>query len=561
VAARGVSAQSEVGTGSARPIGLAVRKRLSSPLAAVSLAIVLVGVPFGHAGAEGATDAARRGGVFRLVSAEDAPIDPAVGFSLTTWMLLKASCAQLLNNPDRPSPAGLRVVPEVAAGPPRVSANGKVYRFTIRRGSRFSNGAPVTAQSFVRAFVRALAPSMGAIGKSYLAEVVGVNSAAEGVPPTGIVARGNRLTIRLTRPVSDFAARMTLPFFCAVPANLPIDPEGRGAPFHTAGPYFVSECVRGRSIVLRRNRYYRGPRPQHIERFVVDLQAAGTLDAITRVKAGRADYAPMTVDRIGYEQIGPLARHYGRNRSRFWVKPGLNFQGFFFNTRRGIFRNNVRLRHAVNFALDRPALVREYGPYSGGPHDQYLPPAVPGFRDARIYPLDGPNVPRARALARGHLRARRVVLYTPDDTVSRVQAQIVKRDLRQIALIVEVRAWPRNVHFQKLFARGEPWDLGSFGWTGDYPDPHQYLHVLFGRGGDFNPGFDATWYNRALARAARVRGAARYRAYGELDVRLAREAAPFATFMYGVEPTFVTRRVGCIVLRPELDLAAACLER
>ena len=61
-------------------------------------------------------------------------------------------------------------------------------------------------------------------------------------------------------------------FFCAVPPTLPIDPEGVST-FAAAGPYYVAQHVLGRRLVLERNRFYRGKRPQHVQRFVVDFAA------------------------------------------------------------------------------------------------------------------------------------------------------------------------------------------------------------------------------------------------------------------------------------------------
>ena len=77
---------------------------------------------------------------------------------------------------------------------------------------------------------------------------------------SGVVARGYRLVIRLVRPLGDFPARTSMPFFCAVPPNLPADPEGRGA-FPGSGPYYVSEYRPGQRVTLKRNRYYGGKRP------------------------------------------------------------------------------------------------------------------------------------------------------------------------------------------------------------------------------------------------------------------------------------------------------------
>jgi hypothetical protein len=55
------------------------------------------------------------------------------------------------------------------------------------------------------------------------------------------------------------------------------------------------------------------------------------------------------------------------------------------------------------------------------------------------------------------------------------------------------------------------------------------------------------------------RSGERDRAYGELDIRLARDAAPLVALSIINEATLVSKRVGCIVLRPVLDLTAVCL--
>src|SRR5215213_2132407 len=98
----------------------------------------------------------------------------------------------------------------------------------------------------------------------------------------------------------------------------------------------------------------------------------------------------------------------------------------------------ARLRRAVNYALDRRALARD-GLSNGlpaQPTDQYLPPTMPGFRDARIYPLR-PDVARARRLAGP--RRRSVVLYISDSASQLRFAEILRLNLRAIGMEVEIR--------------------------------------------------------------------------------------------------------------------------
>jgi peptide/nickel transport system substrate-binding protein len=514
-----------------------------------------------------ASPKAGSGGTFNVSFVTNALdyVDPALSYTLEGWTLLDLTCARLITYPDKPPPEGLRLVPEVAAGYPRISRGGKTFTFTLRTGFRFSDGTRVEASAFARAINRTLAPGIRSAGAQYTRDIAGADAVRSGktAAASGVVARGNRLVVSFTRPVPDFPARTTMPFFCAVPPALPSDPEGVGA-FPGSGPYYVSEYVRGQRVVLERNRFYRGKRPHRVDRFVVDLQAGTPSAVLGRIERGQADWGLVGPPPPYFDPAQGLARKYGVNRSQFFVKPGLVLKGYALNTSRPLFRNNVDLRRAVNFALDRAALVRNAGSLlSGRPTDQYLPPSIPGFKDAHIYPLARPDVRTARALARGHTRGGKAVLWTFDVPVALAAAQIVSQNLKKIGLEVEVRAIPPSAYFQQLDARGARFDIGFFAWAADYVDPYSFTNSLLdGRfiGENNAAHFNSPKYNALMRRAAGLQGDARYQAYGRLDVQLARDAAPLVAVAYDNQATLVSKRVGCIVLRPALDLAAACLK-
>ena len=76
----------------------------------------------------------------------------------------------------------------------------------------------------------------------------------------GVIADGDMLTIRLTEPAPDLLVRLAQPFFCAVPTDTPIDPEGLRA-IPSAGPYQVASYTPGQGVVLTLNPNYHGNRP------------------------------------------------------------------------------------------------------------------------------------------------------------------------------------------------------------------------------------------------------------------------------------------------------------
>ena len=507
-----------------------------------------------------ASVAAKSGGTFNisLTPGVTDSLDPALSYTAPGWALLSATCAGLMRYPSKPPPAGLRIAPEVAAFPPRVSSDGKTYTFTLRKNFRFSDGKPVRADAFARAISRMLIPGMKSPGAEYAKDIVGAEAVTAGTRtvPAGVTARGTRLVIKFTRPSPDFPLRTTMPFFCAVPPGLPADPEGR-AVFAAAGPYVVSEFIRGRRAVLRRNPFYRGGRPHHVDRFIVDMQAASFGQVLDQIERNQADWGWVPSPFYNDPARG-LARKYGG--SRYFLAPGWALGGYLLNSHRPLFKNNPSLRRAVNFAVDRTALLRGR---AGRAADQLVPPGIPGFRDAAIYPLERPDVRKARALAFGHLRGRTAVLYAIDVPNERARAQVLVNNLEKIGLKVDVKTFPPPAYFDQIDNPKAAFDIASLDWLPDYIDPYQYTNLLIdGRhhGGRSLTRFDSPRYNRLLRRAARLRGQARYQAYADLDLRLSRDAAPFLIVGYWSEPTFVSNRVGCLDLSPYPDLAAVCLK-
>jgi ABC-type transport system substrate-binding protein len=482
-------------------------------------------------------------------------IDPAlVGVDVDYF---RPACGTLMAYPDVPLPAGLRLAPELAASDPLVSKDGRTYTFTIRKDARFSTGAPVTARDLVRSLERVLTPTLQSYLAGFFEDVVGAHDMLAGKATTlaGAVAKGRTLTLKLVNPVPDLPARLTE--LCAVPASLPVDPEGAKAPIPSAAPYYVAEALPDR-LVLERNRFYRGRRPHHVDRITVET-AVDPASALDQVANGDADYLwgePLELN----PRLSELARRYGVNKAQFYVLSSLAGRMFFINTSRPLFRNNTKLRQAVNFAVDRKALVREFGLYAATSTDQFLPPLMPGFRNERLYPLKGPDLRTARSLAKGHTRRGKAVLYVRTAAEDVAAAQVLRRNLKAIGLDVLIKQFPVGVLFQKGETPGEPFDIYLVGWQASYKDPREFLGLFDGRSRLNYSRFNSTKFNRLLDRAGRLSGAERYRAYGKLDVQLARDLAPAIPYAVYTAWTFVSKRTGCIVVNPFLDLTAVCLK-
>jgi peptide/nickel transport system substrate-binding protein len=498
-------------------------------------------------------------------------VDPALAYYGPSWALEYATGAMLLNYPDAPAPRGSRLVPEVASGFPRVSKDGKTYTFRLKRTYRFSNGRPVTATAFAWALNRGLNRRMAAPAQHFLEDVVGAQDVVNG---RAALARGVlvpdpfTLRIRLTRRAPDFLARLAMPFFMAIPPSLPANPDGIQAPVVSAGPYFIREWTMKRRIVLERNRYYRGPRPHNVRRVIVDIGLP--LETIKlNIDSGATDTGD--IPPAAHAELG---RRYGvrrRSPGRYFANPDGSIRYLALNHDRPLFRGptrvgNMRLKQAINFAIDRRAMVAQYGAFAGSVHDQLLPPTMRGFRDVALYPRR-PDLERARALASGNLRHASAVLYCRNRAPAPAVCEIVQADLRRIGLEVDIRLEPR-AGYVDYRRRGEPFDMLLWAWRMDFFDPYDFIFLV--DGDTIRPTnntnlsyFDHKDFNRRIARANAMTGAARYRAFSRLDVDLMREAAPVAVYGAPNERRYVSARTGCYHHQPVygLDLPAICLRR
>jgi YVTN family beta-propeller protein len=515
------------------------------------------------------TKVAGGGGSARLDASSDvSSMDPALAYDPLSWQLLYATCAKLLNHPDTGGTAGSQLVPEVARSLPTRSADGKTYTFKVRPGFRFSSqsGEPVTAQTFKETIERTLSPKMKSPVASEFSDIVGASTYMAGTSAhiAGVVVRGDTLMIRLTAPAPDLPARMAEPGMCAVPSETPIDPRGvRVIP--SAGPYRVSSYTPGQGIVLTRNRNYHGNRPHRLSRIELTVDVPGQR-AVAQVQAGAADYA---VDgEVSSANAPTLAARYGpespaakRGHQQYFVKSATGLSFYALNTHRPLFAD-VRLRRAVNYAIDRTTMARlghEGTRLPEQPTDHYLPPGVPGYSATHSYHLT-PELTKAKALAKGHAGAT-AVLYTCDVSPCDQLAQVIKSNLAAIGLRVEVKAFPPDTLYAKLATPGEPFDLAPLDWSPDYLDPDAMLNFLL-EGGTVIPTFSDPTYRARLAAAARLTGAQRYLAYARLDADLARNAAPWIAYVDESSHDFFSARMGCQVPQVYgMDLAALCIKK
>jgi peptide/nickel transport system substrate-binding protein len=526
------------------------------------------------AGATGATpQQGEKGGTARFALQSDVDYtDPALAYYTPSWNIEYATCAKLLNYPDRTGQSGATLQPEVAQSMPTVTNGGKTYTFTIRKGFRFSppSGAAVTAATFQNVIERDLNKKMSSPAQSFISDIVGAREYTDGKAKTvsGVKVDGNKLEITLVKPAADFPSRIAMPFFCAVPDNTPVNASGVVAPA-SAGPYYIKSRTPNKQIVLVRNPNYGGDRKANLDRMIFTVGEPATA-ALLDIKSDKIDWAADGLPPASHQELardfGPGSQAAKDGKQRYFVNPTLSFRYLALNTSRPLFKN-VKLRQAVQYAINRPALLAQRGAFAGSPTDQYLPPGVPGSKAKSIYPLNGPDLAKAKELA-GNIHAK-AVMYTCDQSPCPETAAIVQQNLKQIGIDVEVKQFARAIQFSKEGTKGEPFDIAFEGWQADYPDPYDFLNVLLdGRtirdanNVDFSYLNDSS-VNAKLDKAASTTGAARAAAYGKLNEDLVKNVSPLVAWGVDNDRDFFSSRMGCVLHHPVygMDISSMCMEQ
>jgi ABC-type transport system substrate-binding protein len=522
----------------------------------LSVAMLVTGasllVASSFASAAGNGGALKKGGIWKVgTTGASVQVDPQLAYITTAWWLEYATAAKLYNYPDKSGPAGSKLVPEVASKF-TVSNGGKRYTFFIRKGFRFSDGSPVTANSFKYAINRTANKDLASPGAQFITDptgtnIVGAKAVNDGQSNnvSGVQVKGNRLIVNLTRGDGTFMAKITMPFFQATSSKLPLTKEvanvsGNNLP--SAGPYYMSRNDVNQLTSLRQNKYWKpGPgrnRPRNLTG--LDLQwNLNEQTAFNQTKANQLDEGPLPA-----AEVQGVANQYGVNKTRFWTKP-VNCTGYLpMNTANNLFKSNFPLRQAVNYIVSRPSYVAQAGPYAGQAWTHLFNPGVPGWRNVSLYKR---NVTKAKQLAAGHMKDGKITVYfRSSGTTNPAQAQIVRQDLINLGFSagnITMKGFSGGNIYDAMGKRGNDADIGvSMGWCSDYPDPYDWINILlYGKSIQDENNVNYSYFNnprwnRRMENAAKLVGPKRLKVYGQMDIDIMKKAAPVA-----VERTYNNR--------------------
>ena len=380
------------------------------------------------------------------------------------------------NSPASPD----TLVPDLALVIPAPRDHGLVYTFRLRPGLRYWTGAPVRASDFVRGLEDA------AQGSDVEASYIGTLAGALACPGArscnlarAVIAddRAGTVTLHLSHPDPDILLALGLPYFAPKPPGGGIRPG--------TGPYRIVRYVPGVLIDFERNPYFHewAPAAQpagYPNRILVYSNGTATAD-IDAVLAGRADY---TFDQPTPGQLRTILLQYP---GLLHTEPLPDTDWISLNTHEPPF-NNLLVRRALNYAIDRRVITNLYGGLEdASPTCQIIPATIPGHQPYCPYTLDpnasrrwtAPDLARARRLiAASGTRGETVTVLTQGaaggPTGEPVGAYTVGL-LRKLGYRARLRVVAPSLFIAVLNNYHAPPQVDTQSWTADYPSASQWL--------------------------------------------------------------------------------------
>ena len=358
-----------------------------------------------------------------------------------------------------PKPTTTELEPRLATSW-SVSGNGLEWTFKLRPDVKFHDGTPFNAQAVKYTLDRVLDPK-------HPASKWGTWSFVRGyLAPVKEVVVVDPLTVKfvLKFPNATFLTYLAMPNLGIIsPAAQEKLKSGFAATPVGTGPYQFSGWQRGVKLTLTRNEKYWGPkgkaktiifRPIPEDQTRVAELLSGGVDVITNV-------VPDALDLLKKNPSTSVIR-----------QPGLTIWYVALNTKKKPF-SDVRVRRALNYAVDRQAIVRDVLKNTGEAATQFVPPASWGYApDARKYAYD-PARAKALLAEAGYPNGFSTTFWVPDSgsgmQLPKEMATVIQANLASVGVKAKIEIFEWGSYFGKL--RKERADMAAFSWFLKSEDP------------------------------------------------------------------------------------------
>lgn len=390
----------------------------------------------------------------------------------------------------------VRLTPDLQISPDlaeswEISADGAVYTFTLRAGVQFADGSPITAQDVVDSWERATDPELdSSTARTYLGDIQGVQAKLDGDAEqiSGLEALDDvTLQVTLDGPRPYFLAKLSYPTAMIIDGRYAGTTDADWVwTANASGPFRIKEHIEGEALIFERNPNY--PQPAGVKYLVYSFYWGGSPKSL--FEDGEIDLLS-----IASEDVLQVNKEDDPSHDLLETLPSMCTTLLQFNTTSQPV-DDPKVREALALAIDRDELNEVLCDGLCLPTGAILPPAMPGYSsDLAGYRFD---VTAARQALQDSTYAGK------DITIELSVSGYAGEESALVSALGEM--WKENlgitVQVENIdpedftrTVREDPGDIVLFGWCADYPDPENFLDLLYHSGNDFNV---AAYSNPAL---------------------------------------------------------------
>jgi peptide/nickel transport system substrate-binding protein len=401
-------------------------------------------------------------------------LDPGLSYTVEGWQIMWNVYLPLLGYKHAAGPDGATIVPYLAQDLPKVSSDGKTYELTLRSGLKYSDGTAVKASDFAATIERDFKVDSPGVG--FFGNIVGADAFSK--TKTGHISgittddKTGAITIKLNAPQGDFENILATEFAALVPASAPAKDQST-TPMPSTGPYMIKSYAPNKQAIVVRNpnfdaSVFGGNVPAgNPDKMTVDVIGDDTV-ALQRVISGQDDY---DFHQIPPDRLASTQQKYG---AQIKVYTPANTYYFFMNVREKPF-DNLKVRQAVEYAVNREALVRIYGGLAQ-PTENVLPPTYPQYQKLNLYPY---NLAKAKQLiAASGDKGASVTVWNHDRGTDPKATAYLTDVLNSIGLNAKEKVINSAVYWTTVGNQATKAQIGFADWFQDYPHPLDWFDVL-----------------------------------------------------------------------------------
>lgn len=534
-----------------------VFKKLKVVIVLLVIATLVGSILIGcKAGKEEAVTEGKYGGTFRIYIHEPVSLDPPNAYESEGIQVIRQVWDGLVDY----DPETLEIVPAIAESWD-ISDDGLVYTFHLRKGVKFHRSREVTAEDFVYSWSRVAQKETASYLAYHLDPIKGFDECQEGTAKTlsGVKALDDyTLEVTLKYPYADFINTLGHVVFYPV-AKEDIEKWGEEYTEHIngTGPFKFVKWEHDQYIELERNDDYWAGKP-FLEK-VKYVIFADEDTAFLEFKAGNLEYTQIPQGKVKATLEDP------KWKDQVIIKPLLALYYYGMNVNTEPFKDNLALREAINYMIDRQNICDVVNEGVSTPATGLVPKGIPGFQENAMEFTYDPEKAKQKLEEAGYPNGEGLPTLKLGFNIGsghEMIAEAIQADAKDLGVNIEVEGYEWGTLLEKA-QKGEI-NFFRLGWLADYPTMDNFLFPLFySKSADNYSGYSNPEVDKLLLEARKTLDEEeRIAKYREVEKMILKEGAFAPIYFYGSRRIIQPYVKGFILsAMEEYDLSKVWLEK